>query len=118
TAERKVGRSRTLRLRTGERMTSRTGSIAVALLTLVAALAAVPAHANFPWTPSGNPAPNEIDDGSWKFASTPEPGNTLINSDPTELFGVRGDSVADKHADAAHRTAWTITTGRPDVIID
>ena len=99
-------------------MTSRTGSIAVALLTLVAALAAVPARADFPWTPSGNPAPNEIDDGSWKFASTPEPGNTLINSDPTELFGVRGDSVADKHADAAHRTAWMVTTGRPDVIID
>jgi len=62
--------------------------------------------------------PNEVPADSnalWKFAGSPEPGNTAVNADPNELGGVRGASVAD--ADPSVNTAFELTTGRPDVTI-
>ena len=61
--------------------------------------------------------PNDYaDDGNdWHFAATPEPNNEPVNHDPRELNGVRGASVVDP--DPTKDTAWTVTTGRPDVAI-
>ena len=62
--------------------------------------------------------PNEIPadaNALWKFAGSPEPGNEPVNSNPQELYGVRGASVADQ--DPQVRTAFELTTGRPDVTI-
>ncbi len=51
----------------------------------------------------------------WMYAASKEPLNEPINSDPRELFGVRGASLVDK--DAGADTAYRTTTGRPDVTI-
>jgi Ca2+-binding RTX toxin-like protein len=91
---------------------------------------AAPASAEFPLTrPAGNPndfndlylgggqVPNDINGGSnlFKFAATPDPANFLTNANPVELGGVRGASVVD--AEPTAQTAFTRTTGRPDVTI-
>ncbi|HEX8052870.1 MAG TPA: S8 family serine peptidase [Thermoleophilaceae bacterium] len=55
------------------------------------------------------------DENVWKFSATPEENNFPVNLEPRELFGVRGGHVVD--ADATKETAWTVTTGRPDVKI-
>ena len=61
-------------------------------------------------------APNDLQGKlEWMYAATKEPGNEPINSDPRELFGVRGASVVDRSTGA--ETAFKITTGRPDVTI-
>ncbi|MDQ3933980.1 MAG: S8 family serine peptidase [Actinomycetota bacterium] len=87
------------------------------------------ARAEFPYSTSGGDkrdfttlrtgkgqVPNDLGgDNVWKFAATPEPGNFPVNADPRELNGVRGGHVAD--ADGSVDTAWTVTTGRPDVVI-
>ncbi|HEX8742580.1 MAG TPA: S8 family serine peptidase [Thermoleophilaceae bacterium] len=66
-------------------------------------------------TDKGQVPPDLNEENTWKFAATPEPNNLPVNLQPQEQFGVRGGSVAD--ADASKDTAWTVTTGRPDVSI-
>jgi hypothetical protein len=97
------------------------GAVAVALL-------AAAAQADFPypdaggashdWTklhvPSGT-LPNDLDSDDWRFFASPLPNNTPVNNDPRELNGRRGGWVADPNA--GESTAWSITTGRPDVVI-
>jgi hypothetical protein len=94
-----------------------------------AATTATAAHAEFPYarpgadkkdptelrTDRGQVPPDLGGDNTWKFAATPEPVNPPVNFQPQELFGVRGGHVVD--ADASRDTAWTVTTGRPDVAI-
>ena len=63
----------------------------------------------------GTAAPNDLGGNDWKYAATPETGNTPVNNEPWELNGVRGAHVAD--SDGGVRTAWMATTGRPDVTI-
>ncbi|MEA2373945.1 MAG: hypothetical protein QOD53_408, partial [Thermoleophilaceae bacterium] len=64
---------------------------------------------------AGRPAPDDLGGNDWKYAATPEAGNTDVNARPTELFGIRGGSVFDPSPTA--NTAWNVTTGRPDVAI-
>jgi hypothetical protein len=101
------------------------------LAVLLCAVCAAPAAASFPYADHVAPGtvPNEIGCDSWKMAATPEPDtgcgangnpvlmaqNATVRADPQELGGVRGDSTADISPDA--KTAWNITTGRPDVTI-
>jgi hypothetical protein len=104
-------------------------------LAMIAAGGGV-AHADFPWSPSGNPVPNDLggDGNAWKFAATPEPDNSnpvfqaqnaLVRSRKAELCGVRGAAVADPVTSPLAgsceppnvHTAWQVTTGRPDVAI-
>jgi hypothetical protein len=74
------------------------------------------AVAAFPWKYDATAPPRDLDGKrEWMYAATPEPGNTLVNGDPQELFGVRGAHIADH--DAGVDTAWKTTTGRPDVTI-
>jgi len=101
-------------------------------LTLAAGgtLAAASAQADFPYgggpgfdphdfktfrLPAGSPAPNDLGGDDWKYAATPESGNEPVNHQPWELNGVRGASVFDTSPTV--NTAWTVTTGRPDVTI-
>jgi hypothetical protein len=110
-------------------------AVAGCVLAMIAAGGGV-AHADFPWSPSGNPVPNDLggDGNAWKFAATPEPDNSnpafqaqnaLVRSRKAELCGVRGASVADPVTSplagscepANVHTAWQVTTGRPDVAI-
>ncbi|MEA2399553.1 MAG: hypothetical protein QOK25_3109, partial [Thermoleophilaceae bacterium] len=63
----------------------------------------------------GTPAPNDLGGNDWKYAATPETGNVPVNNQPWELNGVRGASVFDPSPTA--NTAWSVTTGRPDVAI-
>src|SRR4051794_6559779 len=101
------------------------------LALLLCACCAAPAAASFPYADHVAPGtvPDEIQCDSWKMAATPEPDtgcgaggnpalmaqNATVRADPQELGGVRGDSTADISPDA--KTAWDITTGRPDVTI-
>src|SRR5215218_3305911 len=105
--------------------------IRVFLAVLLCALCAGPAGASFPFADHVAPGtmPNEIGCDSWKMAATPEPDtgcgadgnpvlmaqNAAVRADPQELGGLRGDSTAD--ISPAAKTAWNITTGRPDVTI-
>jgi hypothetical protein len=110
---------------------------------MAAAALAPTARADFPYLPriGANPhdprtfklppgtVPNEFARGvDWKFAATPErsvQSNLLINSRGDELCGVRGASIVDSLtvqpagclAGRSVRTAWQVTTGRPDVLI-
>src|SRR5215213_4075340 len=98
---------------------------ALALSFAVVLLAPLVARADFPYPkppagtdpsalgryaflPQKDPpeVPNDFDD-DWKLSSG-KSGEAAIDSNPQELFGVRGASV-DK--------AWQVTTGRPDVRI-
>jgi hypothetical protein len=101
------------------------------VVTVAVALAAASASADFPYSESGGDkrdfktlrapkgkVPKDLDDRGenvWKFSASPEANNFPVNLDPRELMGVRGAHVAD--ADASRDTAWTVTTGRPDVQI-
>jgi hypothetical protein len=101
------------------------------LAALVCAVCAAPAAASFPYADHVAPGtvPDEIHCDTWKMAATPEPDtgcgangnpvlmaqNAAVRADPQELGGIRGDATADISPDA--RTAWNITTGRPDVTI-
>jgi hypothetical protein len=103
----------------------------VTIAALVCAFCAAPALASFPYPDHLAPGtvPDEIKCDTWKMAATPEPDtgcgangnpvlmaqNAAVRADPQELGGVRGDSTADISPDA--KTAWNITTGRPDVTI-
>jgi len=103
----------------------------VIIAVLLCAVCAGPAAASFPYADHVAPGtgPGEIGCDSWKMAATPEPDtgcgangnpvfeaqNAAVRADPQELGGVRGDSTADISPDA--KTAWNITTGRPDVTI-
>ena len=51
--------------------------------------------------------PNDYGSDNWKFTSA-KTGDPDIDSNPQELFGVKGASVD---------LAWQVTTGRPDVLI-
>ena len=89
-----------------------------------------PAHAAFPYLPGSNPGdygqyrlrasdprPGELTSGakqSWMYAADQEPGNEPVNSDPRELYGVRGAHVVDRPPDDDRLGT---TTGRPDVTI-
>ena len=99
----------------------------IVLAALACALClAAPAVADFPFHGTVS---DEIHCDSWKMAATPEPDsgcgangnpvlmaqNAAVRADPQELGGVRGDATAD--IDPAAKTAWQITTGRPDVTI-
>src|SRR4051812_26638089 len=101
---------------------------AAAALVAAGTVAAPGALAAFPYTHAGgNPAdfddlhlgpgetPSDLsgDGNAKKFAATPDPGNSFINSSSVELDGVRGARVADTSASA--QTAWMTTVGRPDV---
>jgi len=102
----------------------------VALLSaLFLALGAAPALAEFPLSRDGsdtssyeeiylNPGevpPDLSEKETFMYAATAEPGNVTVNSNPAELFGVRGGHIADDAAGVD--TAWQVTTGRPDVKI-
>ena len=95
---------------------------------LGAALLAAGAQADFPYPDAGGPShdwtklhvpsgtlPNDLDSDDWRFFSTPLENNLPVNADPRELNGIRGGWVAD--ASPAAKTAWSITTGRPEVKI-
>src|SRR5262245_62944728 len=102
-------------------------SAVVAWIAAALACAAAPAHATFPYPapPPGTPPqdyaaylrlptvmppvrPVDFTGGTeWKLTSD-QTGNPAIDSNPAELFGVRGMSVD---------IAWHATTGRPDVLI-
>ena len=89
----------------------------ISAILLAAALFAAPAaHAAFPYQYGGT-APSDLEGKTeWMYAATPEQGNALVNADPQELGGVRGASHR-RHLDQSVKTAWKITTGRPDVTI-
>jgi hypothetical protein len=102
-------------------------SAVVAWIAAALACAAAPAHATFPYPapPPGTPPqdyaaylrlptvmppvrPVDFTGGTeWKLTSD-QTGDPSIDSNPAELFGVRGMSVD---------LAWQVTTGRPDVLI-
>jgi len=100
----------------------------IGAVSLLAALAA-PASADFPYTgANGDPrdytdlyldqgeVPNDEGSQGFKLKATPDPRNgPQINQNPVELFGVRGAHVVDP--DPSVSTAYTQTTGRPDVTI-
>src|SRR5207248_11587097 len=100
----------------------------VLAVALGGALTAATAQADFPYSPAPgsnthdytqlHSAPGQVPSGlggdDWKYAASPEAGNT-VNNDPRENNGIRGGSIVD--ADATKSTAWTVTTGRPDVEI-
>ncbi|HEU4979227.1 MAG TPA: FG-GAP-like repeat-containing protein [Solirubrobacteraceae bacterium] len=103
--------------------------LALAATLVLAALAAAPAPADFPWRPGPDPgdysqyrlpagpnqAPADLSSKEqWMYAATPEPGNDPVNESAMELDGVRGAHIVD-NADVP--TAWQTTTGRPDVVI-
>ena len=97
-------------------------------LAIGAALMAAAAHADFPYSPApgtnkhdysqlhsaNGQVPNDLGGDDWKYAATPEAGNS-VNTDARENNGIRGGSIVD--ADPTKSTAWTVTTGRPDVEI-
>ena len=102
--------------------------VAIVATMLIAALTPAAAQAAFPYKPADvgptdyrnfrQPAgaPNDLQGKlDWMYAATKEPLNEPNNSDPRELFGVRGASLADK--DPTADTAYRTTTGRPDVTI-
>ncbi|MGH2982346.1 MAG: S8 family serine peptidase, partial [Solirubrobacterales bacterium] len=104
---------------------------AAAATTILWACVASSAFGAFPYTRPGgdpkdftdlyltpsSPVPNDLggDGNTFKFASTPDPANTLVNSSPVELGGVRGAHLAD--ADRSAAQAVQTTLGRPDVTI-
>ena len=77
-------------------------------------------------------APNDFSEsGDWKLAATPDsplsnPLTAKVNLQADELCGIRGMSVVDLQTtqppgSCAHgvvHTAWEVSTGRPDVLID
>ncbi len=115
----------------------------VCAVALAVGLGAGAAEADFPWAPGGNPhdpttfrlAPGVVpsdfsETGDWKFAATPDsptanPLTAKINRQADELCGIRGMSLVDAQtvqpaggcAHGAVRTAWEVSTGRPDVTI-
>jgi hypothetical protein len=105
--------------------------IAFIVAAVTTAAAATAADAEFPYSRSGGDkrdfktlsapkgtVPDDLDDRGenvWKFSASPEQNNFPVNIDPRELMGIRGAHVGD--ADATRDTAWTVTTGRPDVKI-
>ena len=106
--------------------------------------AASPASADFPYAPGGNPhnpatfrlapgvVPNDFSEtGDWKLAATPDsplsnPLTAKVNLQPDELCGIRGMSLVDLQttqplggcARGPVHTAWEVSTGHPDVVID
>jgi hypothetical protein len=111
-------------------------------------LAAAPARGDFPYAPGGDPhnpdtfrlapgvVPNNFSESDWKLLATPDnPGSAppyiaplvlKVNNQPDELCGIRGMSLVDAQTSqpsgtCAHgpvHTAWEVSTGRPDVVID
>ena len=106
------------------------------LVTLIAVVATAPGRADMPYPPNPQPChapatppdcvpsttysrylflpvttpltlPNDFGSDNWKLTSA-QTGEPAIDSNPQELFGVKGASV-DR--------AWQVTTGRPDVLI-
>jgi Subtilase family/FG-GAP-like repeat len=104
---------------------------AVLTVAVCAVASAAPAQAAFPWLPSGGDphdystyrsdrAPDDLTGNvEWMYAATPDTTTDPLvlanNADPHELGGVRGAHIVDK--DPAAKTAWQVTTGRPDVTI-
>ncbi len=114
------------------------------LMALALGATAGAARADFPYAPGGNPhepatfrlapgvVPNDFNEASdWKLAATPDsplanPMTATVNNQPDELCGIRGMSLVDAmvtqpEGTCAHgpiHTAWEVTTGRPDVVID
>ena len=106
----------------------RRGLACLLLATALAAVQTSPAAADFPYsrnsTPTGfddlylNPGqvPGDLGSNEFKYAATEDPANgPQINSNPVELNGVRGAHVIDDEPSVS--TAFTQTTGRPDVTI-
>jgi hypothetical protein len=119
--------------------------LAAALVTLGVSFATAPAFGAFPYSRPGanthdftdlyltTQVPSDLcgDGNQFKFASSPDPANTLVNIDPVELGGVRGAHVVDglpptgcdqdpqvpPTVASADPTAFKLTTGRPDVTI-
>jgi hypothetical protein len=92
------------------------------------ALLAASAQADFPYAAPGTDTkdysalhtnlgqtPNDMGGSDvWKFAATPEDNNFPVNNDARENNGIRGGYLADSHPVP---TGWTVSTGRPDVVI-
>src|SRR4051794_24781767 len=130
TAEETSARRETKRHTPRPLMRGRGGIIAGLVAAMLLAFAA-PALADFPYAPKLAPgqAPsdfNEQDD--WEYTATPETGtlsDASVNFKQSELCGIRGGSIVDTQTtqptgcDAGQpvRTAWQVTTGRPDVTI-
>ncbi len=108
-------------------------AIFVALVTATPALAAFP-YSSSPASPPtdytdlhtgvGQTPPDLDDKEIWMYAATaedpgapPNPLTLAVNSNPAELNGVRGAHIVDASTDPAVKTAWQVTTGRPDVLI-
>ena len=115
----------------------------ILLTALAAGVMAVPARAQFPYAPGGNPhrpgtfrlapgvVPSEFSESAdWKLAGTPDsplanPMTATVNEQRDELCGIRGMSLVDTLtrqpagtcAHGAVRTGWEVSTGRPDVLI-
>src|SRR5947209_4880142 len=126
--------------------TIRRGLVVALACALIAAGCATTAYAAFPYLPpsGGDPhnpqtfklppgtAPNDFSEtGDWKLAATPEqssnPLTTKVNNQQDELCGVRGASIIDQAltqpagscvSGQPVKTAWQVSTGRPDVVID
>jgi hypothetical protein len=117
---------------------------AIVLALMCALVCATGAQADFPYLPpsGGDPhnpqtfklppgvAPNDFSESDWKLAGTPEqspnPLTAKVDNQQDELCGVRGASVVDRDvtqpagscvAGQPVRTAWQVSTGRPDVVI-
>ncbi|MEA2388729.1 MAG: hypothetical protein QOG41_1502, partial [Thermoleophilaceae bacterium] len=91
-------------------------------------LLAASAQADFPYAAPGTDThdysalhtdlgqtPNDMGGSDvWKFAATPEDNNFPVNNDARENNGIRGGYLADSHPVP---TGWTVSTGRPDIVI-
>ena len=122
---------------TGGRRVATVAIAAIAMLVVVP-----PAFGAFPYSRTGadttdftdlyltDELPSDLcgDGNEFKFAASPDPANTLINSSPVELGGVRGAHMADKSppgddcsspplAASDRPTAFKLSLGRPDVTI-
>ncbi len=110
---------------------------------VLAALGAAVARADFPYAPGADPhnpdtfrlpagvVPNDFSESDWKLVGTPDsitasPLTAKINLQHDELCGIRGMSLVDAQttqpkgscATGPVHTAWEVSTGRPDVVID
>jgi hypothetical protein len=99
--------------------------IVVISCALAAALATAPnAWAAFPYGGGGTPTaptyhtdpgqvPSDLGDNEWKYAATPEDDNPPVNSQRSELCGVRGASLVDAHTTWSGVGAWGARTATP-----
>ena len=102
--------------------------VVIATVALIALTFAAAASAKFPYTRAGadptdyndlylgaGQTPSDLTGKlEWMYAATPEPDNQPVNSDPTELNGVRGSHLVDDDASVEHRLAADYRTSGCD----